>query len=113
MSECRRADPRANTWTAARVEDALRILQTDGTWAAFVFMQLAGVPRHVAMRLLCCHEKSPPIGGLFSIASAAHAICMVRTVDRGVIRSRRYFRLFRLLDQSSAQTIRAGFQRGS
>ncbi|GEM_PF-873673 len=57
MSECKRADPRANTRTAARVEDALRILQTDGVRAAFVFMQLAGVPRHVAIRLLCSPGK--------------------------------------------------------
>lgn len=53
MSECKRADPRANTCIAARVEEALRILRTDGAYPAFVFMQLAGVPRHVALRLLC------------------------------------------------------------
>lgn len=57
MSEYKRADPRANTCTAARVEQALRILQTDGPYPAFVFMQLAGVPRHVAIRLLCSPEQ--------------------------------------------------------
>ena len=57
MSECKRADPRANTCIAARVEEALRILQSDGAYPAFVFMQLAGVPRHVAMRLLCSPER--------------------------------------------------------
>lgn len=57
MSECKRADPRANTRTAARVDDALRILRSDGVHPAFVFMQLAGVPRHVAMRLLCSPER--------------------------------------------------------
>jgi len=57
MSECKRADPRANTRTAARVDDALRILRSDGVYAAFVFMQLAGVPRHVAMRMLCSPER--------------------------------------------------------
>lgn len=61
MSECKRADPRANTRVAARVEEALRILHSDGAYPAFVFMQLASVPRHVAMRLLCspgAHRKA-------------------------------------------------------
>jgi len=57
MSECKRADPRANLRTAARVDDALRILRSDGVYAAYVFMQLAGVPRHVALRLLCSPER--------------------------------------------------------
>ena len=47
------ADPRADAQTAARVERALKILQTDGMHAAFAFMQLAGVPRGVARRVLC------------------------------------------------------------
>lgn len=53
MSETRHADPRADAQTAARVDRALRILETDGMHAAFAFMQLAGVPRGVARRVLC------------------------------------------------------------
>ena len=53
MPDTKRADPRTNTRTAARVDDALRILRLDGAYPAFVFMQLAGMPKHVAMRLLC------------------------------------------------------------
>jgi len=53
MSEAQHADPRADAQTAARVERALRILEEDGMHAAFAFMQLAGVPRGVARRVLC------------------------------------------------------------
>ena len=47
------ADPRANAYLAARVDDALRMLQTDGLSPALEFMQLVGVPRTVALRVLC------------------------------------------------------------
>jgi len=57
MPDTKRADPRTNTRTAAWVDDALRILRSDGVHPAFVFMQLAGVPRHVAMRLLCSPDR--------------------------------------------------------
>ena len=53
MSATQQTDPRANLRTAARVDAALRIWNTDGVYPAFVFMQLAGVPRAVSMRLLC------------------------------------------------------------
>ena len=53
MSEIQHADPRADAQMAARVERALKILETDGMHAAFAFMQLAGVPRGVARRVLC------------------------------------------------------------
>lgn len=53
MSEIQHADPRADTHMAARVDRALKILETDGMHAAFAFMQLAGVPRGVARRVLC------------------------------------------------------------
>lgn len=53
MSEAQRADKRADAHMAARVDRALKILETDGMHAAFAFMQLAGVPRGVARRVLC------------------------------------------------------------
>jgi hypothetical protein len=53
MSEVQPADARADAQTAARVERALQILEQDGMHAAFAFMQLAGVPRGVARRVLC------------------------------------------------------------
>ncbi len=53
MSETPHADPRADAQMAARVDRALKILETDGMHAAFAFMQLAGVPRGVARRVLC------------------------------------------------------------
>ena len=46
------ADPRADSYTAARVNDALGILRKDGMHPALEFMQLVGVPRRVAMRVL-------------------------------------------------------------
>jgi hypothetical protein len=46
-------DPRANAYLAARVDDALKMLQTDGMSPALEFMQLVGVPRTVALRVLC------------------------------------------------------------
>jgi hypothetical protein len=46
-------DPRANAYLAARVDDALKMLQTDGMSPALEFMQLVGVPRMVALRVLC------------------------------------------------------------
>ena len=53
MSGSATADPRANTYLAARVDDALRMLGTDGMSPALEFMQLFGVPRTVALRVLC------------------------------------------------------------
>jgi hypothetical protein len=53
MPEIQHADPRADAQMAARVDRALKILETDGMHAAFAFMQLAGVPRGVARRVLC------------------------------------------------------------
>lgn len=46
-------DSRSDTYTAARVDDALRILRTDGMYAALEFMQLVGVPKGVTRRVLC------------------------------------------------------------
>ncbi|QOL50125.1 hypothetical protein [Massilia litorea] len=47
------SDPRANAYLAARVDDALKMLKTDGMSPALEFMQLVGVPRTVALRVLC------------------------------------------------------------
>lgn len=60
MSGSKKVDPRANTATAAHVEEALRLWRSDGVYPAFEFMQLVGVPKTVAMRLLCApgrHRK--------------------------------------------------------
>ncbi|THC43192.1 hypothetical protein [Massilia sp. Mn16-1_5] len=53
MSGSAQSDPRANAYLAARVEDALKMLRTDGMSPALEFMQLVGVPRTVALRVLC------------------------------------------------------------
>jgi len=53
MSGSGTTDPRANAYLAARVDDALKMLQTDGMSPALEFMQLVGVPRTVALRVLC------------------------------------------------------------
>lgn len=53
MSGSAHVDPRANAYLAARVDDALKLLKTDGLSPALEFMQLVGVPRTVALRVLC------------------------------------------------------------
>lgn len=53
MSGSANSDPRANAYMAARVDDALKLLSTDGMSPALEFMQLVGVPRKVALRVLC------------------------------------------------------------
>ncbi|MFC5478013.1 hypothetical protein [Massilia suwonensis] len=53
MSGSAQSDPRANAYLAARVDDALKMLRTDGMSPALEFMQLVGVPRTVALRVLC------------------------------------------------------------
>jgi hypothetical protein len=53
MSGSNKVDPRGNAYLAARVDDALRLLKTDGMSPALEFMQLVGVPRTVALRVLC------------------------------------------------------------
>ena len=52
MSGSAQSDPRANAYLAARVDDALKMLRTDGMSPALEFMQLVGVPRTVALRVL-------------------------------------------------------------
>lgn len=47
------ADLRIDTHMAARVDDALKIMAKDGINAALEFMQLVGVQRSVAWRVLC------------------------------------------------------------
>jgi hypothetical protein len=51
------SDPRANAYLAARVDDALKMLKTDGMSPALEFMQLVGVPRTVALRVLCAPDQ--------------------------------------------------------
>jgi hypothetical protein len=60
MSETKNVDPRADERTAARVDRALMILEQEGMHAAFAYMQLAGVPRGVARRVLCSptHQRT-------------------------------------------------------
>ncbi|HBZ05127.1 MULTISPECIES: hypothetical protein [Massilia] len=61
MSGSKKTDPRTNPATAAHVDEALRLWRTDGVCPAFEFMQLVGVPKTVAMRLLCSpgqHRKT-------------------------------------------------------
>jgi hypothetical protein len=53
MSGSGKPDPRANAYLAARVDDALKMLRTEGMSPALEFMQLIGVPRTVALRVLC------------------------------------------------------------
>ena len=52
MSRSGSTDPRANAYLAARVDDALNMLRTEGLSPALEFMQLVGVPRTVALRVL-------------------------------------------------------------
>jgi hypothetical protein len=47
---------RADAATAARVEDALKIVEEDGIHPALEFMQRAGVPREIALRVLCAPQ---------------------------------------------------------
>jgi hypothetical protein len=49
----KKADSRIDTHMAARVDDALKIVTKDGMNAALEFMQLVGVQRSVAWRVLC------------------------------------------------------------
>jgi hypothetical protein len=51
------SDPRENAYLAARVDDALKMLKTDGMSPALEFMQLVGVPRTVALRVLCSPDQ--------------------------------------------------------
>jgi hypothetical protein len=53
MSRLNTRDPRVDTRTSARVDEALRISKESGVYAALEFTQLAGVPRSVAWRVLC------------------------------------------------------------
>ena len=47
---------RADATTAARVDDALKIVEEDGIHPALEFMQRAGVPRDIALRVLCAPQ---------------------------------------------------------
>ena len=47
---------RADATTAARVDDALKIVEEDVIHPALEFMQRAGVPRDIALRVLCAPQ---------------------------------------------------------
>ncbi|WP_338762519.1 hypothetical protein [Massilia sp. METH4] len=47
---------RADANTAARVDDALKIVASDGIHPALEYMQRAGVPREIALRVLCAPQ---------------------------------------------------------
>lgn len=53
MAERGTTRSRADATTAARVEDALKIVEEDGIHPALEYMQRAGVPREIALRVLC------------------------------------------------------------
>jgi hypothetical protein len=53
MSKLNNVDSRVDSYTSGRVDEALRMLGTSGRHAALEFMQLVGVPRGVAWRVLC------------------------------------------------------------
>jgi hypothetical protein len=56
MAERGTTRSRADATTAARVEDALKIVREDGIHPALEFMQQAGIPREVALRVLCAPQ---------------------------------------------------------
>lgn len=53
MAEQRGNDVRTDLATAERVEQALRLVARQGIDPALAFMEQAGVPRGVALRVLC------------------------------------------------------------
>lgn len=53
MAERGTTRSRADATTAARVDDALKIVEADGIHPALEYMQQAGVPRDIALRVLC------------------------------------------------------------
>jgi hypothetical protein len=63
MSKRGHPDLRVDAHTSARVNEALRILGSNGISAALEFMQLVAVPRGVAWRVLCsptqCRKRQP------------------------------------------------------
>lgn len=48
-----RSDQRSDAQLSLNVEQALKIVRTDGVGPALDFMQTAGVPRSTALRVLC------------------------------------------------------------
>ena len=53
MSKLNNPDRRVDSYTSARVDEALRMRGKSGISAALEFMQLVGVPRGIAWRILC------------------------------------------------------------
>ncbi|QGZ38034.1 hypothetical protein IP92_05790 [Pseudoduganella flava] len=56
MAERGTTRSRADATTAARVEDGLKIGEADGIHPALEFMRKAGVPREIALRVLCAPQ---------------------------------------------------------
>ncbi len=53
MAERGKTRARADGFTAARVDEAIRIADTDGVNPALEYMEEAGIPRWTALRVLC------------------------------------------------------------
>ena len=60
MAERGNSRARADDFTAARVDEALHIADTDGVHPALEYMRTAGVPRHTALRVLCSPQLHRP-----------------------------------------------------
>jgi hypothetical protein len=56
MGEVSRNDARTDQTTASHVEDALRLCARQGIHPALLLMEQQGVPRPVALRVLCSPE---------------------------------------------------------
>lgn len=56
MAEPGKSDARTDLTTAKSVEEGLKRCTHDGVHPALVFMEQAGVPRSVALRVLCSPE---------------------------------------------------------
>ena len=56
MDERNGNDVRTDVMTAASVEEGLKRCTRDGVHPALLFMEQAGVPRSVALRVLCSPE---------------------------------------------------------
>ena len=56
-------DPRVDVRTSMRVDSALRMMGSGGIYPALEFMQLVGVPRSVAWRVLCSPAQRRKLDG--------------------------------------------------
>lgn len=56
MAESGKKRSRADATTAARVDDALKMVEAGGIHPALEYMQRMGVPREIALRVLCAPQ---------------------------------------------------------